>query len=122
MYGGNRRGRGSSPSITSSSAFSSPNRYSSGPVTSVIGTSPTSPASLISRTARVNASISGSNDAFTARYAPTAPPAQPGALDRVDDSGGAQLSRLHQALATVEAVDVLVERGQGLVRQQDGHG
>ncbi len=72
MYGGNRRGSGSSPSITSSSAFSSPKRYSSGPVTRLIGTSPTNPASLISRRARDSASISGSNDAFTARYTPTA--------------------------------------------------
>ena len=32
-HGGSRRGSGSRPSITSSSAFSSPNRYSSGPST-----------------------------------------------------------------------------------------
>ena len=38
-YGGSQRGIGSLPSITSSSAFSSPNRYSSGPATRLTGAS-----------------------------------------------------------------------------------
>ena len=46
-YGGSQRGSGSEPSITSRSAFSSPNRYSSGPVTMCTGTS-TQPAAIIS--------------------------------------------------------------------------
>ena len=59
--------------MTSSSAFSSPNRYSSGPVTSVIGD--------VADQSRVghlgacpfSAAISWPNDAFTAMKAPTAP-------------------------------------------------
>ena len=72
-YGGSQRGIGSLPSITSRSAFSSPNRYSSGPATSVIGASDTKPAAAICSSARRSAAISGSNDAFTAMNASRAP-------------------------------------------------
>ena len=75
MYGGYSRGSGASPSITWSRPVSSPKRYSSGPATSVIGTSPTMPASAISTRARSSASISRRNDAFTAMYAALAPTA-----------------------------------------------
>ena len=51
-HGGSRRGSGSRPSITSSNAFSSPNRYSSGPSTIEIVSSPSRPASPSSTAAR----------------------------------------------------------------------
>src|SRR5262245_2537268 len=48
-YGGMIRGSGSPPSTTSSSPVSSPYRYSSGPVTMLIGIVPSTPTSAISR-------------------------------------------------------------------------
>ena len=57
MYGGYRRGFASRPSMTSSIAFSSPNRYTSGPRTMVVCTWPIIPASTISTAARSSASI-----------------------------------------------------------------
>ena len=48
-YGGSQRGSGSLPSMTSSSAFSSPKRYSSGPRAIVTSRSPSRPAVASSR-------------------------------------------------------------------------
>ena len=62
--GANQRGSGGRPSITSSIAFSSPNRYSSGPATTVTEQSPHSPAVWNSWMAVVTRSISRSNRAF----------------------------------------------------------
>ena len=58
--------------MTSSRAFSSPNRYSSGPSTIVIVRSPRSPASPSSTTARRTFSTSTENDRFSAMYAEVA--------------------------------------------------
>ena len=66
--GGRTRGSGSLPSMTSSSAFSSPNRYSSGPRAIVTSRSPSRPAPASSRVARSSASHSRTNDAFTPMY------------------------------------------------------
>ena len=65
-YGGSQRGNGSLPSMTSSSAFSSPKRYSSGPATMPIERSPTIPACCISVTAAMTRSRSGPKLAFNA--------------------------------------------------------
>ncbi len=72
-YGGTVRGSGSPLSMNSSRPVSSPYRYSSGPLTIVIGTEPSRPRSVISCDARSNASICGTNDRFTATNARTAP-------------------------------------------------
>ncbi len=71
--GGRTRGSGSLPSITSSIAFSSPNRYSSGPRAIVTSRSPSRPAAASSRAARSSASHSRTNDAFTPMYTSCAP-------------------------------------------------
>jgi len=57
-WGANQRGRGDLPSITSSIAFSSPKRYSSGPAMMLTVQSVQMPAAWNSWTARVTASIS----------------------------------------------------------------
>ena len=56
--GGNRRGRGGLPSMTSSMAFSSPKRYSSGPAMMLTVQSGQMPACWNSCTARVTRSSS----------------------------------------------------------------
>jgi hypothetical protein len=61
--------------MTSSSAFSSPKRYSSGPVTTVMRTSPSQPTPSISSSALRTASSSSVKLAFIARYASVAPTA-----------------------------------------------
>lgn len=66
-------GNGSLPSMTSSIAFSSPNRYSSGPATMVTLQSPQNPAVCNSCTARVTASISRRKLAFKQTNASAAP-------------------------------------------------
>ncbi len=75
IHGGTILGRGSFPSITSSCAFSSPNRYSSGPWISSMGTGPTRSCSAISSIAAVSRATSGPKPALipmNARSAPTA--------------------------------------------------
>jgi len=72
-YGGSQRGSGSLPSITSSSAFSSPKRYSSGPVTTVTVIPPSQSASSTSTSALRTASSSGAKLAFIAMNASVAP-------------------------------------------------
>src|SRR5581483_8058623 len=76
-YGGSRRGSGAPPSMTSSSAFSSPKRYSSGPWTIVTAQSVQMPAACISVTARVTASIAREQLALSAMNASAAPTANP---------------------------------------------
>lgn len=61
------------PSITSKIAFSSPNRYSSGPATIVTLQSPHNPAVWNSCTARATASISRRKLAFRQMNASAAP-------------------------------------------------
>jgi hypothetical protein len=58
IHGGTMRGKGSLPSITSRSAFSSPNRYSSGPGTSSTGTPPIRSCLAISSMAAARRAIS----------------------------------------------------------------
>ncbi len=69
------RGKGGRPSITSSSAVSSPNRYSSGPVTSVTGTVSVQPAASISAMAARSRSASVANAALVAMITESAPTA-----------------------------------------------
>ncbi len=74
-YGGSTRGSGGFPSITSSMAFSSPNRYSSGPRTTVIRQSwqtPASPSSTIARSSRSTSSPKRSLMQMNASAASTA--------------------------------------------------
>ena len=76
IHGGTVRGRGGLPSITSRSAFSSPKRYSSGPVTSSTGTSPIRSAAAISRIACRTRSTSRAAPALMQIQAPSAPTAR----------------------------------------------
>ena len=73
--GGSNVGSGSRPSITSRSAFSSPNRYSSGPSTIETLRSPSSPIVLISSAARRSALTSRAYLRLVAEYACLAPTA-----------------------------------------------
>src|SRR4051794_13440804 len=73
-YGGATRGNGGRPSSTSSSAVSSPTRYSSGPAFTSSCTSPAQPASCTSAIALSRIATSSTNDArvpITTRSAPT---------------------------------------------------
>lgn len=63
-WGANHRGRGGLPSMTSSIAFSSPKRYSSGPATTVTVQCSQMPAAWVSCTARVTAAISSAKEDF----------------------------------------------------------
>ena len=76
LVGGNSRGSGGLPSMTSRSAFSSPNRYSSGPETIVTVHSAQMPAFCISCTARVTRSYSVVNFSLRAMNASLAPTAK----------------------------------------------
>src|ERR671910_308144 len=80
IHGGTMRGSGSLPSMTSSSAFSSPNRYSSGPGVSSMATGPIRSRAAMSSIATRKRSISCSNAVLMpmkARSAPTACAAMP---------------------------------------------
>ena len=75
IHGGTILGSGSFPSITSSMAFSSPNRYSSGPWISSIGTGPTRSRAAISSIAAVRRLTSWPKPALIPMNACSAPTA-----------------------------------------------
>ena len=74
-YGGAMRGNGGRPSITSSSAVSSPKRYSSGPVTTETGTVAVQPSASISAMAASRRRTTPVNAALVAMITESAPTA-----------------------------------------------
>ena len=112
-HGGNSRGNGSRPSMTSSSPFSSPNRYSSGPSTIEMASSPSSPASPSSTVARRRLATSATERPLDADVRGRSVDAEGGDGESFDDAvrvGAHQRAILERRRLTLGTV------GHGVVR------